>query len=323
MRNTQFISGLFIVIFISIISYNLISSNDEVKKSTAAAIYSRENKKGESQLNKPQLKSEFTNSVASVPLILPIPENLTFCGERVPLEDPDVRERFEKELYITAHRYYQVIFYLKRGPRIFPEFEQLLRQEKAPLDLIYLSTIESDLIPTIRSPKGALGLWQFIPTTARRYRLRVDKYVDERMHTKKATLAAIQYLKDAKKKFGSWTVAAAAYNMGFDRTKNTIKKQKTDNYYKMHLNPETSRYVFRILAAKAIIESPELYGYSIPKNEEYKKEGFRTIKVNKGIRDIASWADQIGTTYYDIKRLNPWIVNTRLPKGNFLIHIPS
>lgn len=261
-------------------------------------------------------------ALSSIPIVLPIPDYLTFCGEHVPLEDPDVLERFEKELYITAHRYYQVVFYLKRGPRIFPEIEKYLQEVNAPEDLIYLAAVESDLIPNIRSPKGAQGIWQFMPETARRYGLKVNKYVDERMHLEKSTKAAVKYLKDAKDRFGSWTVAAAAYNMGVVRTQRTINSQKVDDYYKMYLNSETARYVFRILAVKAILESPAKYGFHFPESEAYRNQKSKTVVVNKGINNVPDWAIGQGTTYYDVKRLNPWIINIRLPQGRYEITLP-
>jgi hypothetical protein len=188
---------------------------------------------------------------------------------------------------------------------------------------MYLAVIESDLIPTIRSPKGAKGIWQFMPATARRYGLQVDRYVDERMNLEKATKAAIRYLQDAHERTGNWTLAAAAYNMGVARTKRTIESQKVRNYYQMHINEETSRYVFRILAAKLILENPQKYGYQIPDSEVYQKEEVKTVTVNSGIRDLVDWSKEQGITYYDLKRLNPWIINTRLPSGKFEIDVPK
>lgn len=325
MRYSPYIVGIIIILGIFWISQRLLSdskSNKNVPESYDLELaVEKAVKQKLSEIPQPEIVSQ-SSALSNIPLILPIPEKLDFCGEPVPLNDPDVRERFEKELYITAHRYYQVVFYLKRGPRIFPELEQYLREEEAPLDLIYLAAIESDLIPNIRSPKGALGLWQFMPSTAKSYRMRVDQYIDERMHTEKATRAAARYLKSAYEKFGTWTLAAAAYNMGFARTQKTIKEQKSNDYYKLYVNPETSRYVFRILAAKVIIENPELYGYYIPDSESYQKADIKKIEIKNGIMDLPEWSKQQGITYYDLKRYNPWIINKRLPRGNFILEIP-
>jgi len=330
-KYTPFIAGFSIILFIALISYSLLSSNKPVKPASLAYTEAEVDMAVEKELKariyndgvtpQPQIVSK-TGSMSNIPIILPIPDRLDFCGERVPLEDPDILERFERELYITAQRSYQVVFYLKRGGKYFPEIEQILREEKAPLDLIYLSAIESDLIPTIRSPKGALGLWQFMPETAKRYRLTVNKYIDERMHTDKATRAAVRYLRESKEKFGSWTLAAASYNMGVSRTSRTISEQRTKNYYKLHINQETSRYVFRILAVKAILENPELYGYYIPKSESYKQEKTKKVVVRQSIPSLPVWLEKYKLTYYDLKRLNPWVVSTRLPKGVYTFELP-
>ena len=143
------------------------------------------------------------------------------------------------------------------------------------------------------------------------------------MHLEKATRAASKYMKDSKKKFGSWTTAAAAYNMGNARTRRTIKNQRTDNYYDMYLNDETSRYMFRILAAKVIIENPARYGFSFPEDEYYRNEKTKDVVITKGISDIPEWAEKQGFTYYDVRRLNPWIISDQLPRGNFELKIPE
>lgn len=271
-------------------------------------------------LNAPSLEGD--RSLASVPQILPIPRHLSFAGEPVPLDEPDIRERFEKELYITAHRYYQVIFYLKRAPRLLPDLAAELTEGGLPEDFKYMAVIESDLLPTIESPKGAKGIWQFMRGTARHYGLEVNRSIDERMNVKKATRAAIEYLKKAYGKTGSWTLAAASYNMGLQGILRNMHRQRQKNYYKLYLNDETSRYVFRILAVKAILEHPERYGYSLPTGEAYAAEHCDTITVKKGIKDVAAWANERGTTYYDVKRFNPWILGNHLPRGNYRLKIP-
>lgn len=329
-RYAPFIAGISLLVFIALLSYTLLNSDEPKRPSlayTEAEVDMAVESEIKQQLRTPSINEQpmlvgKTGTIANIPIILPIPDKLDFCGEPVPLDQPDIRERFERELYLTAQRSYQVVFYLKRAAKYFPIMEDLLKQENAPLDLIYLSAIESDLIPTIRSPKGALGLWQFMPETAKRYKLKVNKYVDERMHTEKATRAAVKYLREAKEKFGSWTLAAAAYNMGFGRTQRTISEQKTNNYYKMHINAETSRYVFRILAVKAILENPELYGYYLPQSEAYELEKSKKVIVRKAIPNLPTWLKQYNLTYYDLKRLNPWVVNTTLPNGVYVFDLP-
>jgi len=238
------------------------------------------------------------------------------------MSEPDIRERFEKELYITAHRYYQVIFYLKRAPRMLPGLAEELKEGGLPEDFKYMAVIESDLLPTVESPKGAKGIWQFMRGTARHYGLEVNRSIDERMNVGKATLAAIRYLKKAREKTGSWTLAAASYNMGLNGLVRNMERQRQKNYYKLYLNEETARYVFRILAVKAILEHPERYGYSLPPEEAYVAEHCDTVSVKKGISNLAAWADKQGTTYYDVKRFNPWILGNHLPRGYYQLKIP-
>lgn len=320
MRNTQFILGFVILISISLISGYLLTGDDEQKRSNQAY--------AQNQFKPGQNSTSFTTpngepALSKVPQILPVPERLFFAGEEVPLHRPDIRERFEKELYITAHRYYQVIFYLKRGPRILPYLKDELSKAGIPEDFAYLAVIESDLIPTITSPKGARGLWQFMPETGRRFGLQVNSSIDERVHVEKSTDAAIRFLKNAREKTGSWTTACAAYNMGLARTIRIMENQGGDSYYKLYLNPETRRYVFKILAAKVIIEHPENFGYTIPENEEYSEEEYQKIRVSRGISDLVEWAEKRGTSYYDIKRMNPWILKQSLPQGNYFLKIPE
>lgn len=319
LRNKEYIIG--IVILLGITGLSAILLNEEERGSSQNGEQAFHNEAPVYSTDPADYSGE--PALSHIPQILPIPEKLTFAGEEVPLDDPDVRERFEKELYITAHRYYQVIFYLKRTPRIFPYLKEELKEAGMPEDFVYLSVIESDLIPTIKSPKGALGLWQFMPATGRRYGLTVNRYIDERMHIEKSTKAAIEYLKNAKEETGSWTLASAAYNMGLARTLRTMQKQHTSNYYKMYLNPETARYVFKILAAKVIIEEPERYGYDIPEVEAYKQTPHKEKKITGGIADIAAWAESRGFTYYDIKKLNPWIKSMELPRGSYTIKLPK
>jgi hypothetical protein len=257
-----------------------------------------------------------------VPQYLPIPESLSYCGEEVDLSVSDVRERFEKELYIFANLNYQIMFYLKRAPRMFPYIEEQLKLNGMPDDLKYLAVIESDLIPVLISARGARGMWQFMPETAKEYGMKVDNRVDERMHLDKSTAAAFKYLKNAYEKTGSWSMASASYNMGLTRALTHIKEQYTNDYFRMHMNQESARYVFKILAVKTILENPEMYGYHIDESEVYSNDETRRVSVQEAIDDLPKWAIDQGTTYYDLRRVNPWIVGLSLPAGNYEIDVP-
>lgn len=258
-----------------------------------------------------------------VPQYLPIPEELTYCGERVDLNASDIKERFEKELYIYANLNYQIMLYLKRAPRIFPYIEEQLRENGMPDDLKYLAVVESDLIPVLISARGARGMWQFMPETAKEYGMRVTSEVDERMHLDKSTTAAFAFLRRAKERTGSWAMASAAYNMGLTRALTHMKEQYTDDYFRMHMNQESARYVFKILAVKTILENPQAYGYQLEDSEAYKHDEVKRVKVTTAISDLPKWAIEQGTTYYDLRRVNPWIVGRSLPAGTYDIDIPQ
>lgn len=258
-----------------------------------------------------------------VPQILPIPDQLTYCGEFVDLNVSDIRERYEKELYIYANLNYQIMFYLKRAPRIFPYIEQQLRANDMPDDLKYLAVVESDLIPVLISARGARGMWQFMPETAKEYGMRVTPLVDERMHLDKSTNAAFAFLKRAKDRTGSWAMASAAYNMGLTRALTHMKEQYTDDYFRMHMNQESARYVFKILAVKTILENPSAFGYHMDDSDAYTNSQVKRVTINTAIPDLPKWAIEQGTTYYDLRRVNPWMVGMSLPAGTYDIDIPQ
>ena len=252
-----------------------------------------------------------------------ITEPLNFCGEPVPLSSPDVRERLERELLLSLDNSDDIILWLKRANRYFPEIEKVLKAHALPDDLKYIAIAESSLKPLAFSNKGAAGYWQFIESTATKYGLEINSDIDERRNFSSATLAATKYLKELHRLFGSWTLAAAAYNMGEDGLKSEILVQKVNNYYQLYLNQETQRYVFRILAAKIIMSNPEKFGYRLTKEDFYLPEQFDTVEI-KALQPIPLHViAQAADTYFKIiKDLNPQIKYYSLPAGTFQIHIP-
>ncbi|MCK5704964.1 MAG: lytic transglycosylase domain-containing protein, partial [Cyclobacteriaceae bacterium] len=182
-----------------------------------------------------------------------------FAGERVPLEIPDVHERLDRELHVNTFWHSNTIFLLKRGHRWLPDIKMEFEKVGVPSDLMYLSVIESDLQNKI-SPSNAVGFWQLLKGTAKDFRLEVTNEVDERYHPMKSTDAAAIYLRKAYQKFGSWTNAAASYNIGRRGLDRALTKQAVTSYYDLLLGEETSRYVFRAIAIKLIFEHPEKYG---------------------------------------------------------------
>jgi len=255
---------------------------------------------------------------------LKVKEPLTFCNEKVPLKENDVRERLEREMLVSLQNSDDVILWLKRAYRYFPHIEIVLRENRLPDDLKYIVIAESALKPLAASHKGAVGFWQFIESTGKRYNITVNSDIDERRNFFIATDAALAYLKDLYSIFNSWTLAAAAYNMGEDGLKTEILMQQTNNYYLLHLNQETQRYVFRILAAKIIMSDPEKYGFHLSKDDLYPPLQFDRVEISADnpvpIQVIAAAAN----TYFKIiKELNPHLKGYDLPPGRHSVLIPK
>jgi len=269
------------------------------------------------------------NAVASVTKVenpeLPQAKPLDFCGEIVPLQIADVQERLDKELTINRNLHASTELVIKRANRYFPIIEPILKQHGVPDDFKYLAVIESKLENAV-SPAGARGIWQFMSATAKEYGMEVNAFVDERYHLEKSTQAACKYLLEAKEKFGSWTLAAAAYNGGMSGITRQIERQKTTpNYYDLLLTEETSRYVFRILALKEIMQNPEKYGYSIPTTELYNRISTKIIEVSTTIPNLADFATEQGINYKILKIHNPWLRDISLKNNSgktYKIEIP-
>ncbi len=264
---------------------------------------------------KPESKSSKAESATFFDLqhmkAVPLPSSMNFCGENVPLYDYDVKERLDRELLSNTYWHSNTIRNIKLAHKYFPIIEPILAQNGIPNDFKYLAVIESSLQANARSSAGAVGYWQFLKTTAKENGLEVATEVDERRHIEKSTQAACKYLKKVFNRFGNWTLAAAAYNAGGSGINTQLTKQKANSYYDLVLNSETSRYVFRILAVKLILEQPEKYGFDVPQSERYHNVAYR-IETVKSIPNIADFALSRNTTYKQIKLLNPWLRTTQL-----------
>jgi membrane-bound lytic murein transglycosylase D len=243
---------------------------------------------------------------------LPIPDSLSFAGEPVPMEAWDLRERFDREILVNTYWQSNTLLYFKRANRWFPVIEPILASQGVPDDFKYLALIESGLMNAV-SPAGAAGYWQLLERTGRELGLEVNAQVDERYHVEKATAAACKYLLDAKARFGSWTLAAAAYNMGNAGISRQLESQKVTDYYDLHLNEETSRYLFRILAIKMIFSDPKASGFHFRESDLYPPLKYTVVTVDSTITDLPAFALQQGTNYKTLRLLNPWIRSTELP----------
>ena len=242
---------------------------------------------------------------------LKLPSNLNLAGERVPIEDQDIRERMDRELLVNTYWQSNGILLLKRANKYFPILEPLLKKYRIPDDFKYLALAESAFIDETSSA-GAAGMWHFMKTTGKEYGLEINKNVDERYHIEKSTKVAAEYIKKARERFGSWTLAAASNNSGLYGVAKRLKTQQVTSYYDAILPNETERYVFRIIALKEVISNPKKYGFVYEKEDLYTLPKTRTIKVDTAISNIASFAKKFGLTYKELKIHNAWLRENKL-----------
>jgi len=254
-----------------------------------------------------------------------LPDNISFAGEKAPLNRFYVAEALDKELQVNTYWHSSTLLQLKRANRWLPVIDSILKQQQIPSDFKYLALIESGL-ENVDSPAGASGFWQILKGTAKDYGLEVNKDVDERYHVEKATYVASEYLKDAYELFGNWTLAAVSYNAGKRRVANTIDNQKANNFYDLYLNDESTRYIYRILAIKTIYENPDLFGFSLEYKDLYQPISYREIHFDTAVNDLIAFAINQGTTYKMLKTLNPWLVNNKLrnsTRKTYTIKLPE
>ncbi len=242
---------------------------------------------------------------------LTLPQNLNLAGERVPLEIEDVRERMDRELLVNTYWQSNGLLLLKRANKYFPIIEPLLKKHGLPDDFKFLALAESGFTDET-STVGAAGMWHFMKGTGKEYGLEINSNVDERYNIEKATRVAAQYLKKSKERFGSWTLAAAAYNAGNYGVSRRLEAQMVDNYYDAKLADETERYVFRIIALKEIISNPEKFGFIYKKDDLYKLQKTYTIQVDSAITNITTFAKNYGMNYKEFKIYNPWLRENKL-----------
>ena len=253
------------------------------------------------------------------------PDNLKFANENIPESTFDVWERLDKELLKNIYWQSNTLLYFKRANKYFPIIEEILEKYNIPSDFKYLALIESGFEYKV-SPSGAAGFWQIMKGTAREYGLEVNYAIDERYHLIKSTEAACKYLQKAYDKFGSWTLAAASYNMGINGVQRQVKKQNTNNYFNLYLNDETSRYVFRIIVIKEIMENPRKYGFVFRQNDLYSYPSIKQIRVDSTINNLYSFAQENDINYKILKRFNPWLRTSKLPDESrrvYYIDVPE
>ena len=240
-----------------------------------------------------------------------LPRSIEFSGEKIFLNENDLKERLDRELLVNVYWQSNMFLMIKRSNKYFPIIEKILKEEGVPNDFKYLAVIESGL-QNVRSPKGAKGIWQIMYNTGRELGLEVNSNVDERYNLELSTRAACKYLKKAKEKLGSWTLAAASYNRGISGIRRKLADQQVDNYYDLLLGTETKRYMFRVLAMKMILTDPSNYGYNYNEKDLYKFEKVKNFKVDTAITNLARFSKQMGINYKILKIHNPWLIQNHL-----------
>jgi len=254
-----------------------------------------------------------------------VPDHLEFAGEKMPLENPDILERMDRELLVNTYWQSNGLLMFKRAQKYFPIIEPILAKNGVPDDFKYLAVIESGLT-NASSPAGAKGVWQILKGTGREYGLEVNDNVDERYHIEKATEAACNYLRDSKEKLGSWTLAAAAYNAGNSGISRRLDDQKVSTYYDLLLGEETGRYVFRIVALKEILNNPQKYGFNFREKDLYNRIPTYSVEVDTIVGDFAKFSEQFGINYKILKIHNPWLREPHLDNKSgrkYMIEIPE
>jgi len=302
---------ILVIAIIVLIAGYIISAGERLKKSNSK-IGTDSISQNSNQLNHVILQS--------------FPDSVSFAGEWISLDEPDLAERYDREIILNTHFHSNTIILIKKSHRWFPLFEPILKKYEIPDDFKYLTLVEGAL-RNDRSPRGAVGFWQFLPATARELGLEVNNEVDERYCPIRSTNAACKYLLRAKDKFGTWTNAAASYNIGMRGLARNMENQNMESYYDLLLNEETSRYIFRIITFKHIFENPRRYGFEIKEDQLYGIEPLDSIIITSSINDLTEFAFTKGINYKILKRHNPWLRKNTLtikkPKKEYVITIPK
>lgn len=242
-----------------------------------------------------------------------IPAEVTVCGETISLDREDMFERFDRELTSMAFAHGNTLAIIKRANRYFPAMSKILREEDIPEDFLYLACIESSLIPGARSGAGAAGFWQLMPATARELGLEVNDSVDQRYDLELSTRAACKFLKRAYSRYGSWANVIASYNGGMGRVSRELEGQGVDSSFDLFLNEETSRYLYRLMAMKTIMDHPQDFGFIIGANQLYYPVEYDIVEVTPPVKDWTAWARDNGLSYKELRDHNPWIRGKSMP----------
>ena len=302
MNKIYSIVALFVLFFLAVVFINS-RSKEEIKDTDYQQVFQKK------------------YSIFSVSL----PDELSFAGEKVPMDYFDVRESLDQEILVNTYWQSKTLLFIKRANKYFPEIERILKENDIPEDFKYLALAESDLTNAV-SPSGAIGVWQLLKGTAQDYGLEVNNEIDERYHFEKSTQVACEFLKDSYEKFGSWTMAAASYNVGRRGLIKQVNRQKQNNYYNLLLNSETGRYVYRVLAIKLILENPDQYGFHVREQDMYMDIPTYELEVDTAVSSFADFAENFAINYKVLKYFNPWLRESYLTNKSgkkYYIRVPK
>jgi len=218
-----------------------------------------------------------------------------------------INERVEQfiQCFQTSKRD-KFVTWLARSGRYIPVMRKLLKEHGLPEDLVYMAFIESGFDPYAYSRSKAVGPWQFIYLTGKRYGLKVNWWVDERRDPEKSTIAAAKYLKDLYETFACWYLAAAGYNAGEYTIVKAMKRHRTEDFWALtkarYLKRETKDYVPLMIAAALVAKDPEKYGFT---DVEYQKPlRYEKVKVPE-LTGLTVVAKACEASLEEIKDLNP------------------
>ncbi len=282
----------------------------------------------QAQLKREYSKTSTGNSspVFSTTASPDIPMSINFAGETVSFDRLDMAERLDRELTSIIYGQTTTELCFKRANRYFPALAKILKEQGVPLDFLYLAVTESSMDYSAYSSAKAAGMWQLLAGTGHDYGLEVSDEVDERYDPEKSTVAACKYLKSAYKKYGHWPTVAASYNAGMQKISNELSKQRVNNSFDLYLVQETSRYVFRVMAYKLLMESPKRYGYRFSRKNLWQPVDYTTVDVTGSVASWIDWAKDKGLTYAQLREANPWIRSTKLTNASgktYKVRIPK
>jgi len=180
---------------------------------------------------------------------------IDFCGEAIPLSELRIAERYQNMIRNYDNPTFRKL--MTKTQKRIKIIEPILKKYGVPADFKYLPLIESAMNDEAKSHRGAGGYWQLMPSTAKYLGLVVNETRDDRKHLTKSTHAAGKYLRELHRQLGSWTLVAAAYNAGPTHIQNKLEAQNKDDYFKLRLNSETTRYIYKLLAVKEWFNNPE------------------------------------------------------------------